>query len=75
MLGTYIVQQIDRTLANSLESLLDYIRPKDGLLVGLSSWDYGFRTDGSFYQANRLGSVEDLCLDFTYPGYDIELRV
>ena len=75
MLGTYIVQQIDRTLANSLESLLDYIRPKDVLEASLITYDYDFRTDDSFYQANRLGSVEDLCLDFTYPGYDIELRV
>lgn len=74
----FVSKQIDRTLANSLESLLEYVQPKDGLGVS-----YFLRATGLmalinmtlYYKAKPVGSIEDLCLDFTYPGHDIELCV
>ena len=73
---------MDEELAKSLEKLrtltspslkpIDKVCPVDDLFrVGLA--------DGVRFQLQRLlkekVDVEDLALDFTIPGYDIELRV
>ena len=73
---------MDEELAKSLEKLRTLTSPSLKPIDKVCPFDDLFRVglaDGVRFQLQRLlkekVDVEDLALDFTIPGYDIELRV
>ncbi|KAG4108019.1 hypothetical protein H8356DRAFT_919703 [Neocallimastix lanati (nom. inval.)] len=67
-IGLFIIDMIDQDLAKSLRHLMKYIQIRDQYIQEEKSEDdiKSIKVDGA--------KIEDLCLDFTLPGYsDIEL--
>jgi len=65
---------VDPDLANSLSKLQTYVETRRAL-ESPASLSPESRKRGVIAAANPMFDIEDLALDFTLPGYDIELKV
>jgi hypothetical protein len=77
---TVIYKLVDRDLANSLTKLQTYASSKGGSDKVRIDAVYQNRPLTGIQLLRKvamvdIANVEDLALDFTIPGYDIELRV
>ena len=67
-------QSVDARLAKSLEKVAEFADAKKALLTDLTLSDEERATAVADLTINGSRLI-DFCLDFTLPGYDIELKV